>query len=263
MPHPPTTMGGRWGVPPPPCLTVRVWEGYRRYVDGWGRVGAGLRSAGGGGVGGTSPLPVFGSEIPEGRHFSCPLVPFFPRNGSPREYHRGGWYQVPARRFHPDGRRDWCAHPGSISPPFAPFFRPGDPLSQNNDIISIQFAQFYVGEMMTLFSSIWRADLCRIRAIPSVPGSCKNHPVKSRPYSRSGAGDTGETACRMVPMGLDHVPYRTFHVGGVCSPFVSDTGLPGFSDGETIPGWGMSLLKGAGGIRMRSERKKVNTEVEN
>jgi hypothetical protein len=42
--------------------------------------------------------------------------------------------------------------------------------------------------MMTLFSSIWRADLCRIRAIPSVPESCKNHPMKSRPYSRSGRG---------------------------------------------------------------------------
>ena len=80
----------------------------------------------------------------------------------------------------------------------------------------------------------WRADLCRIQAILKVPESCKNHPVKSRPYSRSDAGYTGETSSRTLPMGPDHVPYRRFYVGENCTPFVSDIWLSGFSDGGII-----------------------------
>ena len=34
------------------------------------------------------------------------------------------------------------AHPGSILPPFPPFFRPVDTISQKNDSISIQFHSF-------------------------------------------------------------------------------------------------------------------------
>ena len=64
-------------------------------------------------------------------------------------------------------------HPGSIPPPFALFFRRGDHISQNNDIISPPFAQFYVGELMALFISILRADLSRDRAIPQCPNFAK------------------------------------------------------------------------------------------
>lgn len=47
--------------------------------------------------------------------------------------------------------------------------------------------------------------------------------------------------------GPDHVLYRSSHVGELSTPFVSDAGLPGFSDGEMIPGGGMILMSGAVG----------------
>jgi len=64
--------------------------------------------------------------------------------------------------------------------------------------------------MIAVFSSIGRADLCRDRAIPTLPESCKNHPVKSRPYSRSGTGGTGETACRTLARGAGSCPLSRF-----------------------------------------------------
>ena len=48
-------------------------------------------------------------------------------------------------------------------------------------------------------------------------------------------------------MGPDHVPYRSSHVGELNSLFASDTWQLGFSEGERIPGGGISLLKGAAG----------------
>jgi hypothetical protein len=138
----------------------------------------------------------------------------------------------------PDSVAPWmrCTDPGPVRAPFTLFSQPGDTISQNNDINSTQIAPFYVGETEAVISSVWRADLCRIRTIPSVPESCKNHPVKRRPYSHSGTGDTGRKSCRTLLMGPDHALYRSFYVVDICSLFVSDIWLPGFSDGEEITG---------------------------
>jgi hypothetical protein len=106
-----------------------------------------------------------------------------------------------------------------------------------------------------IFSNVTGADLSQIHAIPHCRDPGENHPVKSRPYSRSGSGDTRETSCRTLLTEPVHVPYRSFHVGDLCSPFVSDTGLPGFSDGETILCEGMSQVRGWGLAEWRLEKK--------
>jgi len=90
--------------------------------------------------------------------------------------------------------------------------------------------------MIAVFGSIGRAGLCRDRAIPTVPESCKNHPVKSRPYSHSGKGILVKRPAGRWQGRPDRVPYRGFHVGEGCSPFVSDMRRPGFSDGGMIHG---------------------------
>jgi hypothetical protein len=99
--------------------------------------------------------------------------------------------------------------------------------------------------MIAVFGSIGRADLPSDRGSPPARSREENHPVKSRPYSRSGTGDAGITSC--LKMEPDHVLYRSFHIRDVCSPFVSDIWQPVFSDGETIADGGMYLLEGGGG----------------
>ena len=98
--------------------------------------------------------------------------------------------------------------------------------------------------IMTLFSSVWRGDPCRIRAIPRGARIRQKSPCEKASVFAFRYRKNGETACRTLPVERDHVHYRTFYVGGVCSPFVSDMRRHGFSDGETIPGGGMFMVRG-------------------
>ena len=97
------------------------------------------------------------------------------------------------------------------------------PVFRNRSIHSLFHKQALIHrDKTTKYGHVWAQENPGYGLFHCERDPAEIYPVKRRPYSRSGTRNAGETGYWMLAKEWEVVPFRTFHVGEGCSPFVSD-----------------------------------------